>query len=149
MSQYPTIETNTATLERISLGVRVALSRQFLHGVELNDSYASTELDALADRIALQLNASVWSDPSISHNKTYELTYEKHPTWKHALVASLPMGSLRRRWCCFFWHIPLGYVATKVTQYVNVHVPAVLPEMQARFPNDFGRVMFPISITPR
>lgn len=143
------LEFETKILERIRLGVTVAISNQLLHGVRIDSIDANHELGSLRDRLVMRIRAHVWSDPERDYHKTHTFTYAKaHPTWKHHLVASLPEGSFRRGWCHYFWGIPFDYANTLVTEKVEVHVPSIFPENTYHYPEHLGRVHHPISITP-
>jgi hypothetical protein len=136
----------TKTLERLQVAVNTAISNQMLHGIKVGSVESSRMLEMLADRMVYQLRAYVWTDPEKSRTETHTFTYTKaHPSWRHALVASLPEGSFRRRFLHFFWDIPFDYQNTRVTETVEVFIPAVLPEMQMDYPKQFGRIHFPVS----
>jgi len=135
----------THLFEMMQLNVRQALSRNMLQG--LTGVRAEQMIEHMSNQIIMQLRAFVLADPRRDYRKTHTFTYlAAHPTWKHQLVASLPEGSFRRRWCHYFWEIPFDYANTKVTKTVDVHVPTIFPESTMRYPEQLGRPHHPIEI---
>lgn len=103
--------------------------------------------DPALDRLIMQLRSYVWSDPERSHHKTWRFVEGPvYESWRHALVAKLPVDSYRRRFLCFFWDIPLDYAGKRITHTVEVNVPATFPECTTKYPPGLGRLHLPIHI---
>lgn len=144
---YPTISYETAVLEKLKLSISHAVSRQMLSGIQ--GISVDSMVSEITDSLLLRLRAFVLNDPKRNFNKVYEFSYvQAHPTWKHALVASLPEGSFRRRWCHFFWDIPLDYKNTRVTQRVEVDVKGIFPESTMQYPDSLGPIHYVTHINP-
>ncbi len=143
---YTTMTVEEKLLEATKVAVIQRLTRQMLYG--LQDVEVSHMADLMADQIVQKLSATVWSDPSQSHTETVTIKQPGvHPSWRHAKMASLPLGSFRRRFWSRFYDIDEDYQTATIEHTLRVHVPAVLPENQRQFPPEMGRIMFPISIT--
>lgn len=65
-------------------------------------------------------------------------------TWKQHLVASLPVGSFRRRFLERFWEIdePNG---TRIVHEVTQTRRALFPGNRTEYPKDLGRVQYVVS----
>lgn len=141
----PEVPYETLILEPLMLGVRQALSRQMLSGIHVVKG--EVIMEHILDQIVFSLRAHVWADPRRDYKKTHKFTYmAAHPSWKHHLMASLPEGSFRRRWCHYFWEIPFDYANTRVTETIEVHVPTIFPENTMQYPDHLGRAHHPIQI---
>lgn len=135
----------TMMLEKIKLGVKVALAKELFHGIQVRGEMWA---DDVANQIALSMIGEVWSDPSQEHRQTVEITTPPaFKSWRHHRLASLSGGSFKRRFLERLWGLEGEELAEPGKTYrVEVHVPAVLPELQRKLPDDFGRYHFPIQM---
>jgi hypothetical protein len=102
--------------------------------------------DLVRDRALHQLIARVYEDPARTVKMQHEIEVVDHASWRHALVASLPVGSFRRRFLCAWWvrhAIPLDYKGRRRVWSADFSRLMAYPKLPV--PSEhLGPVVFPI-----
>ncbi len=137
--QNPTEAFKTDIIQPVKVAMVQRISRQLA---------ASTSVDVIAELVTdtymVKLQSLVYEDPRKHTIKDYVVEEElAHPTWKHALIASLPVeAQFRRRFLGFFWDISPMYETTIKTHTVRLEGRALFPDMNRVYPNEFGPVQY-------
>jgi hypothetical protein len=107
-------------------------------------------VDEIAHQIVVRLRAYVYEDPKQRRHETYRVVENRaHPSWKHALIASLPENALyRRRFLGYLWEISPTYANTRVVHEVAFKARALFPDMSIHYPKELGRVQYVTQIEP-
>lgn len=142
MSPFAETSYETRFVEAVQLGAQQAISKYALHG--LHDVDIEPVADMMGNSLILTLRAHVYEDPNSRAEKKHVIREQvTHPTWKHALIASLPKTALfRRRLLGYYFDIDPMWGGRRVTHTVTATRRGVFPEMTQRFPETFGRIQY-------
>lgn len=132
------------TLDRVKFHATGAISKEFALRPE-----AQFYVDEMTQNLVLSLRASVLEDRTYHDEKV--LRFAEQPvyrTWRQHLVASLPVGSFRRRILERFWEIdePNG---TKIVHEVTLIKRALFPGSRMEYPDHLGQVQYVVSSEDR
>jgi hypothetical protein len=135
----------TATLEAVRLCVQQAVSKELL-GAQ-NIEFVAEEMSR---QMIFRLRAMVYEDPKQRRRDVHRIVEEcAHPTWKHALIASLPEAALyRRRFLGYLWDIEPMYANTRVVHEVAVTARGLFPDMSIHYPKELGTIQYMTKIEP-
>lgn len=139
-SPSPYVSFETRTLDRVKFFAQGAISKEFALRPE-----AQFYVDEMAHNLVLQLRASVLEDRTYHDEKTLRFTEQPvYRTWRQHLVASLPVGSFRRRFLERFWEIdePNG---TRIVHEVTLIKRALFPGNRMEYPKELGQIQYVVS----
>jgi hypothetical protein len=133
----------TRFLEAVKTSVQARISRH-----ALTDVTADMMIEDITNSMLLRLTATVYEDPNVRKTDKHVIREQvSHPTWKHALIASLPKTALfRRRFLGYFFDIDPMWGGRRITHTVEVTRRGVFPDV--RYPDSFGRIQYVYQTTP-
>lgn len=134
----------TKTLDRVKVQATAMISPEFALRPEVD-----FHIDHMTQRLLVQLRASVLEDRTYHDEKVLRFTEQPvYRTWRQHLVASLPVGSFRRRFLERFWEIdePNG---TRIVHEVTLIKRALFPGDTMQYPDHLGQVQYVVSSDDR
>lgn len=137
VSDFPPMEFSQIVLDRIKLGAVSRISPAILAHTKVEMA-----LEHETGAMLLRLNSEILGKQRNAGEYVLIEDWE-YDSWRDHLIASLPEGSFRRRWCQFFFKIDeVGM--KRATHRISVNAAALFPELDVQYPDNFGKVVFPV-----
>lgn len=134
-------EFSTLVLERARFKASSMVTRQLLANADVRQM-----VDMMSDRLLVHLEAEVLEDRNLRRSIDYQVTEDPvYDSWRHWLVASLPVNSFRRRFLAYLWEIDPLYKGRRRIHELHIQRRGLFPENTMRYPDSLGRVHMPVS----